>query len=102
MTVFDARERLRERIHATDEATGPHGEWPEPDMSAAHQNRRPPPSLPLDVFGPFWTDWIGLAAEAGSCPPDYVAGPLLAASAMLIGNARWVSPWRGWKEPPVL
>lgn len=66
--------------------------WGEPDMGAARQNRRPPPVLPLDAFGPFWSGWIATAAEGASCPPDYVAGPLLAAASMLIGNARWVSP----------
>ena len=76
--------------------------WPEPDMSAAQQNRRPPPQLPLEVFGPFWADWITTAAEAASAPPDYVVGPVLASASTLIGNARWVSPWRGWKEPPIL
>ena len=35
-------------------------------MSAAQQNRRPPPQLPLEVFGPFWADWITTAAEAAS------------------------------------
>ena len=64
--------------------------------------RRPPPQLPLDVFGPFWSDWIATAAEAASAPPDYVVGPVLAGASTLIGNARWVSPWRGWKEPPIL
>lgn len=76
--------------------------WTDPDMGAARQNRRPPPPLPLAVFGPFWSDFIIRAAEGASCPPDYVAGPLLATTAMLIGNARWASPWQGWKEPPVL
>ena len=77
-------------------------EWPEPDLSAARQNRRSPPALPLELFGPFWADWLATAAQGASCPVDYVAGPFLAAAAMLIGNARWVSPWSGWKEPPVL
>jgi hypothetical protein len=76
--------------------------WPEPDMSAARQNRRAPPPLPVEVFGPMWSDWIAAAAEGAACPADYVAAPLLAAASMLIGNARWVSPWQGWKEPPAL
>src|SRR5438477_9206547 len=76
--------------------------WPAPDLSAARQNRRAPPRLPVEVFGPMWSEWIAIAAEGGSCPPDYVAGPLLATAAMLMGNARWVSPWQGWSEPPVL
>lgn len=77
-------------------------EWPRPDLAAARQNRRPPPSLPLDVFGSMWSELIITAAEGASCPVDYVAGPLIASAALLIGNARWVSPWQGWKEPPVL
>src|SRR4051812_16289556 len=76
--------------------------WPEPDMSAARQNRRDPPVLPVEVFGPFWSEWIADAAEGASAPVDYVAGPLLATAAMLIGNARWTSPWQGWKEPSTL
>jgi hypothetical protein len=104
MTSFfaNAPADMRNRLHAIDAASAGGGDWPEPDMSAAHENRRSPPTLPLDVFGPFWVDWIATAAEAASCPPDYVAGPVLAAASMLIGNARWASPWRGWKEPPVL
>jgi hypothetical protein len=27
---------------------------------------------------------------------------VLASASTLIGNARWVSPWPGWKEPPIL
>jgi hypothetical protein len=77
-------------------------EWSVPDLAAAYQNRRAPPTLPVDVFGSFWADWLATAAEGASCPVDYVAGPFLAAAGMLIGNARWVSPWQGWKEPPVL
>jgi phage/plasmid primase-like uncharacterized protein len=76
--------------------------WPEPDISAARQNRRPPPPLPIVVFGPWWSEWIAVAAEGAACPPDYVAGALLGAASMLIGNSRWVSPWPSWKEPPVL
>jgi hypothetical protein len=98
MTIHDFKERLR----AADEASSRAVEWREPDMAVIHHNRRTPPELPLDVFGPFWAGWIADAAEAASCPPDYCAGPVLAAASMLVGNARWVSPWRGWKEPPVL
>ena len=88
----------------TIDATGTdeQGGWPEPDMSAARQNRRAPAPLPIEVFGPMWSDWIIAAAEGASCPADYVAMPLLAAAAMLIGNARWVSAWQGWREPPAL
>jgi len=62
--------------------------WGDPDLSVLRLNRRPPPRLPLAVFGP-WGNWITGAAEAAACPPDYVMAPLLAAASALIGNARW-------------
>ncbi len=74
----------------------------EPDMSVLRMNRRRPPVLDLDVFGPFWRGWIERTAEATNAPTDYVAVALLAAISALIGNARHVSPWPGWREPPVL
>lgn len=71
-----------------------------PDMTML-RNTRPPPPLPLDVFGAAWGPWIMQAAEAASCPPDYVAAPLLAVVSVLIGNARWPSA-PAWSEPPHL
>jgi len=73
--------------------------WPDPDLSVVLLHRRPAPPLPLDVFGP-WGDWIVKAAEAASCPVDYVAIPLLASASVLIGNSRWAMATRGWREPP--
>lgn len=75
--------------------------WPDPDMSVLRLNRRPPPTLPLDVFGPDWRGWIEDAATAAACPPDYVAAPLLASGSALIGNARWAQAG-AWTEPPHL
>ncbi|WP_170865046.1 DUF3987 domain-containing protein [Roseovarius marisflavi] len=46
--------------------------------------------------------WVLNAAEAKSAPPDYVFGALLTVVASIIGNTRWVSPWKGWVEPPVI
>jgi hypothetical protein len=77
-------------------------EWPTPDMSVLRLNRRPPPQLPLEVFGPEWRTWITNAAEAAACPPDYVAAILLASASALIGNARWAQATPGWAEPPHL
>jgi hypothetical protein len=62
---------------------------------------RPPPPLPLDVFGPAWGRWITEAAAAAACPPDYVMAPLLASVSALIGNARWAAA-PAWAEPPHL
>lgn len=76
-------------------------DWPDPDMSIL--SLAPPrPRFPHEVFGPFWGQWIRDAAEGVSGPQDYVACALLTGSSALIGNARWVSPWEGWKEPPIL
>lgn len=77
------------------------GAWPAPDLSLVNASRRSAPVLPLDVFGP-WRPWVEAVAEGTSSPPDYAACALLAGAASLIGNARWVSPWRGWKEPCAL
>jgi hypothetical protein len=76
--------------------------WGEPDMGMLQQRRRPPPVLPLEVFGEVWGRWILDAASAAACPPDYVAAPLLASVSTLIGNARWAQAWPGWSEPPHL
>ena len=76
--------------------------WPEPDMSVLRPDRPRAPILPLSVFGPAWAEWIGSAAAAAACPPDYVAAPLLAAASALIGNARWAQATPGWAEPPHL
>jgi hypothetical protein len=49
-----------------------------------------------------WSARIREAASAKNCPPDFVAAGLLVAAAGLIGNARWLTVWDGWTEPPYL
>lgn len=89
-------------IRAAIDAAEPAVEvWPDPDTSFLADARRPAPPLPVEVFGPAG-NWIVAAAEGSASPPDYVAVALLAASSALIGNARWVSPWPGWTEPPII
>jgi hypothetical protein len=73
--------------------------WPEPDMGVLRLHRRPPPPLPIAVFGEGWGPWITAAAKAAACPPDYVAAPLLASVSTLIGHARWAQATPGWAEP---
>ena len=75
---------------------------PAPDMTVLRLNRRPPPTLPLDVFGPRWRHWIETTALAAACPPDYVIAPLLASASALIGHSRWPQATAGWTEPPHL
>jgi hypothetical protein len=71
-------------------------------MGVLGMHRRPPPALPIEIFGPEWSRWIAEAAEAAACPVDYVAAPLLAAVSVLIGHARWAQATPGWAEPPHL
>lgn len=76
--------------------------WGEPDMAVLRTSRRPPPKLPLEAFGPAWSDWIARAADAAAAAPDHVAANLLAAASGLIGHARWAQATPGWSEPPHL
>jgi hypothetical protein len=89
------------RVHDGIEGAEDFG-WPEPEMAVLRLHRRPPPVLPLELFGPGWAQWIAEAAEAAACPPDYVAMPLFASASTLIGNARWAQATPGWAEPPHL
>jgi hypothetical protein len=82
--------------------TPPPAPWGDPDLGILRLNRRPAPAVPLDVFTPVWAEWMSAAANAAGCPPDYVAGPLLASASALIGNARWAQATPGWIEPPHL
>jgi putative DNA primase/helicase len=80
-------------------------DWPDPDMTVSQPTRPPAPVMSEDafatVFGP-WAEWIGIAAKVKGVPVDFVAAALLGTASAVIGNARWASPWEGWKEPPVL
>ena len=76
--------------------------WDEPDMGVLRLRRRPPPALPIELFGDRWGEWIANAAAAAACPVDYVVAPLLASASTLIGNARWAQASAGWSEPPHL
>ena len=93
----DGAARVRAGIAAAEEFG-----WADPDMAVLRLHRRPPPPLPLAVFGDEWGRWIADAAEAAACPPDYVAVPLLASVSALIGHARWAQATPGWSEPPHL
>ncbi|NIA67905.1 DUF3987 domain-containing protein [Pelagibius litoralis] len=73
-----------------------------PDMAVLDGGRLPPPALPLDMFNPFWKDWITSRAECVSVPIDYVAYPLLSCAASLVGNARRIKARGKWDEPCVI
>ena len=88
-------------MHAREKPFTP--TWPEPDPRLLRSELPAPPALPLnDVLGPRLAAWVAGAAEAKGAPVDYVFATLLAVAGSTIGNARWVSPWRGWEEPPII
>jgi hypothetical protein len=97
----DGGAEVRRLISAAREMTA-RDTWPEPDMGVLRVHRRPPPLLPLQVFGEAWGSWIVITAEAAACPPDYVVAPLLPSVSALIGHARWAQATPGWAEPPHL
>lgn len=76
--------------------------FPPPDLRVLRLHRREPAPMPLEVFGPEWSQWLLHAAEAAAAPVDYAVAPLLSAASALIGNARWAEAYPGWAEPPHL
>ncbi len=77
--------------------------WPAPDMSVLAAGRRPPPTMPREMFGPVWP-LIEDFAEGAGAPVDYVALGFLPAAASLIGGKRRVRPYAeaDWAEPCIL
>lgn len=78
---------------------------PPPDLSLLKPERPPAPVMTEEdfstVFGPM-AGWISDAAETKNAPREYVAMALASAASAAIGNSRWVRPWDGWREPPVI
>jgi hypothetical protein len=76
--------------------------WDNPDLSILNEGKKAPPAFSPEPFGPFWGEWIERMAQLKGAPPDYVASSLVTVASSLIGNARRVSPWKEWVEPPVI
>ncbi|TFL15976.1 DUF3987 domain-containing protein [Jannaschia formosa] len=78
-------------------------DWPAPAPRLLRLELPSAPDLPLRyVLGPRLAQWVEDAADAKGAPPDYVFAALLAVAGATIDNTRWVSPWKGWHEPPVI
>lgn len=90
-----------DKSDTSDTSHSPTEPWPEPDMSVLNPRNRPP-EFPLQLLGSFWSKWVLAKAEGCSAPVDYVGMSLLSLTSGLIGCSRFVSPWEGWKEPPIL
>lgn len=74
-----------------------------PDMSVLNAGRRPPPELPLGLFGQA-SGLLAAIAEGTATPIDYPAIGYLAACASLIGGKRKLRPYAStaWAEPCIL
>jgi hypothetical protein len=84
-------------------AAGGAAPWPEPETRFLKPILPPAPPPPLDdVLSLRLAQWVRDSAEAKGAPADYVMGALLSVAGSLLGNSRWVSPWRGWAEPPII
>lgn len=78
-------------------------EWPAPAAKFLRPQTLPAPELPIDdVFSQSFSKWARDAAEAKGAPTDYVVFSVISVLSSVIGNTRWVSPWQGWVEPPVI
>jgi hypothetical protein len=78
-------------------------DWPEPPAKLLAPEVPPAPALPLDdVFGPRFATWARGAADAKGAPIDYAVLSVLSVLSSVVGNCRWVAPWQGWAEPPVI
>lgn len=77
--------------------------WSAPNPRFLRAELPPAPALPLrDVLRPRLAEWVSDAAESKGAPADYVFAALLSVAGSTIGNARWVTIWPGWNEPPLI
>lgn len=78
-------------------------DWPDADARFLRPNLLPAPLLPLaEILTPRAAEWVAATAEGAGAPADYVLATLFCVTGAAMGNARWVSPWQGWIEPPVI
>lgn len=79
--------------------------WPAPDLTLLSPSSPAAPIMSdgdVDMVFGEWAGWLKTASAAKNAPLDFVAMALLTTAGAAIGNSRWVSPWAGWSEPPVL
>lgn len=76
--------------------------WDAPDRSLLSSDFGDAPRFPVDMLGPFWSQWVALSARAANAPIDYTAGTLLATVGAMLGNVRWPNVEGVWEHPCVL
>lgn len=75
--------------------------WPEPDARLLNGGPRPAPGFPMACLGPL-AGYVADLAAAKRAPVDYVAAPLLATTAGIVGASRAVRIAENWTEANVL
>ena len=90
MTSFDA---LRDEAQRARESLRSSGNRKTQDAA---------PPFPMDVLPPGIAAYIADAARSLSCPPEMVAGPMLALAGGLIGNRLNIELKSSWSEYPTL
>ena len=76
--------------------------WPNPDLSTLNGGAYPAPPFPKHLLSDDLVSLILSLAAAKGTPPDYVFTSILSVAASLIGNARTVNAFDGWREPIAL
>jgi hypothetical protein len=99
LTTLLNADLLRDAPRKSDSASG---EWPDPDRNIITDDRVAAPALDHEALPAGWGPWISAEGEGRGCPPDYVAGALLAAASAWIGNSRRAAPTATWTEPAQL
>ena len=88
MAIFDVRQRLQDRIQATDEATSFCGQWPEPKPLPSGLPDVPP--FAAELLPAAFRDWVMDVAERMQCPPDFPAVAVMVAGAGDTGSKSYV------------
>ena len=92
MTIFDATERMRERIRGTDDAGARGGQWPDP-KPLPDGLPSVEPFLP-GLLPPALRPWVMDIADRMQCPPDFPAAAVLVALGAVIGRRCSIRPKR--------
>jgi hypothetical protein len=84
--------RLRERVHAADEATGRPGEWPEPKPLPNGLPDVPP--FAAELLPSAFRSWVADVAKRMQAPADYAAVAVMVAAGSVIGRQVAIRPKR--------
>ncbi len=90
-----------ERAESRPRSYDPASAWDEPDARLLNGGPRVAPALPLDCFGTCGP-WLAAVAASRGAPVDYVAAPMLAFVAGIVGAAREVRIRPNWTEQLIL